>query len=209
MFDARVNSLRNLSNLYSVVVGVALTSAIYNLIDPKEEVVIPFEWETFFLFLAFIVTILPFYHGALRHLDATYIEDEGKSVQNGAVLADFIILFIEGCFFIALTVLMENSLLFIYAFIILLIIDVSWGFLAHLAFSPNVQKKAENKWAMMNLITIGLILILLARFDSFPFFDIAENVELTKICVYFFLITLLRTIVDYVWTWSFYYPESK
>jgi hypothetical protein len=45
----------------------------------------------------FLIIIVPFYHGAVRHLFATYIEDGGsKRIKNGALLADFFLLFVEG-----------------------------------------------------------------------------------------------------------------
>ncbi|PKP58792.1 MAG: hypothetical protein CVT89_02260 [Candidatus Altiarchaeales archaeon HGW-Altiarchaeales-2] len=111
MNEAQANSVRNLENLYSVVVGLGLSIAILNLIDTTRGAV-PIKLELVPFFLAFLVTIIPFYHGALRHLDTTYIEKGGKQIRTGALLFDFSILFIESCFFIGLAVLLPTPQFF-------------------------------------------------------------------------------------------------
>ena len=67
------NSVKNLEHLYTTVVAVALSLAIYQLIDTTGGK-IQFRLELVWCFLTFLVTLIPFYHGALRHLDITYIE---------------------------------------------------------------------------------------------------------------------------------------
>jgi hypothetical protein len=120
-----------LENLYSVVVGLGLSLSIFNLIDTTRTP-IPIKLELLPFFLAFIVTLIPFYHGALRHLDITYVEQGGKQVRNGALFADFAILFIEGCLLLALAVLLSTPQFFAWGLAALLAIDTIWGFAAHL-----------------------------------------------------------------------------
>lgn len=108
---AAESSVRNLGALYSVVVGVALAFAMENIIDPAA-LGSPFRWELLPLFFTLVVTLVPFYHGALRHLDVTYVEHGGADVKAGALLADFLLLFLEGSLFVGLSVLLGRPEVF-------------------------------------------------------------------------------------------------
>ncbi len=65
-------SVSHLQQLYTVVVGLALTVAITNLIDQAAPV--PIRMAALPYFVSYLVTLVPFYHGALRHLDVTYLK---------------------------------------------------------------------------------------------------------------------------------------
>lgn len=79
--------VRHLQGLYTVVVGLALAVAMTNLLD--QEAAFPVRLEVLPYLLAYLVTLVPFYHGALQHLDIAYIEDPDTSTKPGALLADW------------------------------------------------------------------------------------------------------------------------
>lgn len=79
---AQKTSVENLQSLYSLVVGLALANAVLKVARGELEPV-PVDLTTLPLFLGFLVTLVPFYHGALRHLDATYIVARAKGSQSG------------------------------------------------------------------------------------------------------------------------------
>lgn len=93
--QARANSVKQLCDLYNIVIGVALSIAIYGIIDTTKTP-IPFKTNNSFSFLVFIIIIIPFYHGAVRHLYITYVE-EGSSarIKSYALFLDYIILFLK------------------------------------------------------------------------------------------------------------------
>ena len=204
MKESRKNSVKNLEYLYSTVVGLGLSLAIYNIIDTTSAN-FPIKIELLPFFISLLVTLIPFYHGALRHLDITYVEQGGKQVRKYALLADFTALFIESCLLLALGVLITKPLFFSWGFVVLLVFDAAWGFTAHLGFSQNVKQKAELKWAIINLIT-AVVLILYFVFLEFtpPAVDTID----TKIWVGILCISFLRTILDYKLCWDTYYPSS-
>ncbi|HNP36965.1 MAG TPA: hypothetical protein PKK10_14020 [Woeseiaceae bacterium] len=203
MSEARRNSVTQLAELYNVVIGIALSVAIYNLIDVSARPA-PVNWGNLFGFAVLLVTIIPFYHGAVRHLYITYVEGGGSSrIKSGALLADFVLLFVEGCLFVALAILLVDPVVLVYGYISLLVLDSVWGFLAKLAFTGAAAQAAERKWAIINVVTVAVIFVLLAYVfeqgnGDFGFF--------AKMAI--FSIALLRTIADYSWCWSFYYPPE-
>ena len=208
MNSGRQNSVKHLASLYTVVVGIALASGIYNLIDPRGHV-LPFNKETFFTFVAFLVTLFPFYHGALRHLDKTYIEEPVEKIQDGALMADFLILFIEGCFFLALSGLIKTPILFAWGIVMLLGVDVLWSFIVHLIFKKNLNEnnmKPESKWAIINMVTIVFLLLYLVLMNIYPS---TKDVNLLQVSSVFLIILSFRTIIDYCWTWKIYFPSES
>lgn len=203
MSEARRNSVTQLAELYNVVIGIALSVAIYNLIDVSARPA-PVNWANLFGFAVLLVTIIPFYHGAVRHLYITYVEGGGSSrIKSGALLADFVLLFIEGCLFVALAILLIDTVVFIYGYICLLVLDCVWGFLAKLAFTGAEAQAAEQKWAVINIVTVAAVFVLLAYVFEQGNGDFSIFAKMAL-----FSIALLRTIADYSWCWRFYYPPE-
>lgn len=204
MKEAQKNSVRNLQNLYSIVVALGLSLSIYSLIDTSLEGV-PFKLELLPFFASFLVTLIPFYHGALRHLDATYVEHDGIKVRKGALLADFALLFIESCILLGLAVLLPTPQFFAWGLVALLALDTIWGFLVRLVFSQDVKPKPELRWALINLITLLVLSVSYVIIDIFP---PVSGVGEPKLWVIILLVSVIRTIVDYVLCWDFYFPKS-
>jgi len=201
MNEAQKNSVRNLQYLYTTVIGLGLSLAIYNLIDTTR-VYIPLKLEFLPFFFTFLITLIPFYHGALRHLDITYIEQGGKQVRNGALMIDFLALFIEGCLLLILALIVVKPMFFVWGLVVLLAFDTLWAFTAYLGFSQDLKLKAEPRWAIINFITaIGLSILLI--FVP-PCLDILDS----KLVVLIPLVALIRTVIDYIWCWNYYYPSS-
>jgi hypothetical protein len=202
---ARENSVKQLSELYNVVTGVALTLAILKLIDPTAPWLswLPVKPENGLGFLTFIIIMVPFHQGAVRHLYATYIEDERSSrVKRGALALDFFILFGEACLFVAMAELIGKPNLFTTALIALLILDCVWGFLATLAFTGAQAQKAERKWSLINIITVGF---LIGLYIVGPKILGAWTAEMEILVI---VVCFIRTVIDYYSCWDFYFPRS-
>ena len=79
-------SVRAMKALYSVVSGFALSQGFLRLVKPVDvggvqTVVFAGFYPNFAWLVALIVTIIPFHHGALRHLDNVYIYPDPKAPQ--------------------------------------------------------------------------------------------------------------------------------
>lgn len=197
--------LRHLQMLYTVVAGLALTVAVTALIDKEQQV--PIRSSLLPYFVAYLFTLVPFYHGALRHLDATYIEDNETDVRPGALMVDWSLLFIESCILLAIASLLQNSEAFSYSLVCLFVFDMVWGFGAHLAFSPkSVKLRPEVRWAIINLFTAGALVAVLVFLDSL---DPTKKPVSTYRWILILTISIVRTIGDYYWCWSYYYPSGE
>ena len=203
MTNARENSVKQLSEIYNVVTGVALTLAIMNIVDSNASLIPIKSGLVAINFLTFAAIIVPFHHGAVRHLYATYVEDGGSSrIMRGALALDFFILFAEACLFVALAVLLERANLFTSALIALLIVDCTWGFLANLAFTGAQAQKAERTWSLINLFTAALLsLLYIFGPKILSGWDIDMEIAVFVIC-------LVRSIIDYYSSWDFYFPTK-
>ena len=143
------NSVKSLVNLYTVVIGVALTQAVAGLIDPQKGLD-SLSLSSTFLFFAFIATLFPFYHGALRHLDDAYVENDNEHIKDGALVVDFALLFFHSLVFVILSQLLKKPGHFAWVLIALISIDVLWGIFAHFASSSTSTLTAESKWTIIN-----------------------------------------------------------
>jgi len=151
-----------------------------------------------------LITLIPFYHGALRHLDVTYVEEGGKQVRKFALLVDFSALFIESCLLLALAVLIVKPPFFAWGLVVLLAFDTIWALSAHLGFSQDVKPKPELRWAIINLFTVIILSIYLVILDFVPPLTYASD---PKIWVGILGISILRSTIDYWLCWNFYYPS--
>jgi hypothetical protein len=147
--------------------------------------------------------IVPFYHGAVRHLFATYVEQGGSQrIKNGALLADFFLLFPEGCLFVMMASVLTEPVMYGWVLVALLALDSVWGFLAGLAFTDARAQHPERTWSLINLVTAAILSLCLIFFE--PMFVSKPLLSEAGL----FVIIALRTIVDYMLCWNFYFPEA-
>jgi hypothetical protein len=202
--DARRRSVEHLQGLYTVVAGVALTLAITKVLD--ENAPMPVRLDVVPYFVAYLFTLVPMYHGALRHLDITYFEDERIKTRSGALMFDWALLFIESCFLLGLAYLLQKPVAFGWALCIFLGFDCIWAFVANLGFAPEANgSRTEWKWSIINFVAVCFLVMALV---------IAKTVEvrlglLTSFrWILILVVAVGRTIWDYAWCWSYYFPSS-
>jgi hypothetical protein len=152
----------------------------------------------------YLVIIIPFHQGAVRHLYATYVEAGGSTrIKQGALAFDFLLLFFQACLFVAMSLLIDKTELFVNILIGLLVVDCVWGLLAYLAFTGAQAQLAEKKWALINLFAV-VALFLIAKFGP-PLLGGWNDTMQQIIC----MVCMFRTIIDYITSWSFYYPQKE
>src|SRR4051812_25371800 len=105
--ERRSNAIKSLIELYTVVIGVALSFAVFGLVGSKKGL-LGVSAHSVFLFVAFIATLFPFYHGALRHLYDAYLERSNEHIRPAAVFPDFILLFLHALAFVVLALLLDK-----------------------------------------------------------------------------------------------------
>lgn len=137
------------------------------------------DWKHFALFAAFLVTLVPFYHGTQRFLDDEYRFTTSKSSPSWGLLFDFSVLFVEACALVALASASGSPDHFAKRLAVLLIIDIVWiiagtGFVRRKGWSP--------KWAKVNIPTLVAVAILTAVGPS---------------AVWLLPLAAARTVVDY------------
>lgn len=197
------NSIRSLVTLYTVVIGAALTVAVTGVIDTTSGLLAATP-TSICLFLAYIATLFPFVHGAIRHLDDAYLENPNGQIKDGALVVDFVLLFFHALAFLALALLMKKPNHFAWGLIAVLSIDVVWGFFVHFAASSRQANGTEFKWAVINVITVAVGVSYLVINDIF----LADMNDPIKLAIPVFFVAIIRSIADYGFCHDFYFPHD-
>jgi hypothetical protein len=198
------NVVRSLVGLYTVIIGVALSLSVATLIDPQKglESLTP---SSTLLFGAFLVTLFPFYQGALRHLDDAYIENDNPNIKDGALIVDFMLLFLHSLAFVLLALLLQRPANFAFVLTGVLLIDVVWGVFAHFGSSSKSENlTAESKWTILNFVFVAAAAWYLVANDI----SLNDSRDAIKLSVPIAIAAMLRTMADYIWCNAFYFPRQ-
>jgi hypothetical protein len=190
-------SVDSLERIYAVIIALAIGQSIsILLVNPVTQTLELNSSTTANLpvFLAFAVTVVPFYHGMNRHLDECYII--GQTSAQGALLLDFIVFFLEAALLFATSVSVRAGLQAFLLLGMLLAIDTLWGTISHL-IHKQLPSKGVSRWVVINLTTLVL------AFFWVTWSGTTGPTELAGLLV----LACLRTIADYYTSWSFYFPR--
>lgn len=196
------NSIRSLANLYTVVIGAALSVAVVSAIDINKGLS-SITGITMLLFVAFLATLFPFFHGALRHLDDVYIENENHHVSRSALVIDFSLLFMHALVFLALSQLLKKPADFAWLLIAVLAIDVVWGIFTSFGASSAKKNAAESRWAGINALFIAVVAVYLIS-NKIYLSSAPDSLELSGLLA---IACVARSVIDYWWCSDFYFPE--
>jgi hypothetical protein len=176
-----------------MVIAVGLGIAVVNTL-PSVQDRLEIAWDHVPLLAALLVTLVPFYHGALLHLDAMYERPSGRRHPTFLLLLDFVGLFVEAVVIVALAVSVGDVHSFAIGLTVLLAVDVVW---ATLAWRLGGETEKLRSWIQINLTTLaGLGLGILSSI----WVDYADQSWTVAIV----LVTFLRSSVDYWLNWDFY-----
>ena len=189
-------TVRNLENLYAVVVAVGLTLAVQQIVA-VESGTVSFRWNVLPSLLAFIVTLVPFSHGAERHLEDAYIDNPREGANPRRLLFDFGILFLEACVLLGAAAVIGYPRALLIALIVLWVIDIIWGVAARAIFRLRDEVLT---WAKINLVAVAVFSLLLLAANLADLSDVA-------VAAILLVISVVRTGVDYATSWNFYFPE--
>jgi hypothetical protein len=190
-------SVDSLQQIYAVVIALAIAQAVESLLkDPATSTLLSLQRIVVGLpgFIAFLVTLVPFWHGMNRHLDRCYVEKKSDVVQ-GALLFDFAIFFIEASLLFAVAWSLRSGIYSFAALGGLLLADMIWGFISHQIHFAG-HKSHVRRWAGINFIAMLVAVLIVA----FPF---------QQKLIVLMVIAIARSIADYWFCSNFYFPERQ
>jgi hypothetical protein len=204
------------NSLYTIVAGLALSDGITVLVGTGEP-----GWRdplAVELLAAFVVTLVPFFHGALRHFDDTYLVSDGAKELGRATLAvDFGFLFAQSVVLFALAHQLNRVESFSACFALLLLIDIIWVVaissaspagrdlgqeLWTMVRHPRASVLAQQRWARNNLRHLIMLGVVIA---GVRFFWSEQDVLFGFLVL---LVAVSRTFWDYRGSWEFYFPAD-
>jgi VanZ family protein len=190
-------SVDSLQQIYAVVIALAIAQTIESLLkDPLHGALLTRSqiFAGIPACLAFLVTLVPFWHGMNRHLDRCYLEKRSP-VVHGALLLDFGTFFLEASLLFAVGWSLRSGIQSFILLGLLLLVDMVWGIISHQIHFPG-RKSHVLKWSKINLAAIALAILVVA----YPF-------QYKPLVLMF--VAILRSIVDYSLCWDFYFPSSE
>ncbi len=192
--EKMIRSVDTLKELYTVAVGVALVMAVETL--AKEDATAPvFGRDSFFLFLVVVVTLIPFYHGAFRHMDDIYIFPEAPRKRPGprVLLVDYLLLMFEAGLLVWLATSISNLVIFTQGFVFLMAVDVLWAAVTGIL----TPAKSVFKWGILNFI-VGVTLFAVSYWPGH------SPIQAPALCA----IAIVRSALDYWLSRRLYFPED-
>ena len=188
-------TVEGLQRLYAIVVALALTTGIRVLLestgiikDVNQDIN---QSESIFLFIAFLITLIVFYHGMNRHLEDTFLINNKYERRREGLPIDILVFIIEGGLFVTMAFAITDPKLFFYSWSLLLAIDIVWSILVYL-----IQNSERPLWALNNFI------FLIAAWISWFYIRQGDVIAIA-------VIQILRNITDYSMYWWFYFPETE
>jgi hypothetical protein len=210
------SSVRHLQALFAIVAGLALTEAVSELAREVDNA-LPTA-RTLMLMVAFLATIIPFFHGALRHLDDVYIvTPPSPNMSRYALLVDFILLFVESVMLLGMAHRLVDPPHFLAFLLFLMVIDIIWAIvtpplidckmtvrdvLKAVVPRPKFSKDTEIAWAQNNIFFVPFAIAAWIFIDTIqPSFSIEALIVM--------VFAVLRSFNDYRLSWSFYFPTPE
>lgn len=190
-------SVDSLKTIYSIVIALAMGKSIETLANLLLGDKLAEFLTALPAFTAFILLVVPFYHGMNRHLDIVYLEREQSSVAQGALLFDLFVFFVEALLLFGIASIVNRGLAPFGLMALALIVDIIWATLSHWIHYKGLTVTVL-RWMLINVGTmiLGTLLYLTTFFT-----DEHKPLILT-------LLVGVRTIVDYIACWRFYFPPK-
>jgi len=184
----------SIATIYAVVIALAISESIETLfagnLHSAADLLSKFRTGSP-AFIAFLFTVVPFWHGMNRHLVRCYLEREGN-VKQGPLLFDLFTFIIESILlFVAGWALRPGVVSFI-CLGVLLLIDSVWGLASHVIHPPFLESHVL-RWVLINVIAVGL---------GYVAYRLSGSLWILA----FFAVA--RTITDYKLGWRFYFPNT-
>jgi hypothetical protein len=208
------SSVRHLQALYAIVSGLALTEAVSELARETENQ-LP-TLRTVMLMAAFLATIMPFFHGGLRHLDEDYLIEPKATMKRFALPVDFVLLFVESVLVLGMAHRLANPAHFLAFLVFLLVVDIVWAFVMPLLIDCSSPREVfasfwsgrrfsqdpEIAWGQNNVLFLVVAILAWIAIDNA---DWGTTTDAAIVMIF----ALARTANDYRVSWPFYFPRLE
>ena len=188
----RESTKNTLKTIYYVIIGIAITEALYRTFVKQENA------ENFFTaliqLLIFLPTAIRFTHGASIHIDKEYD-------KRRVIVINFIFFYIQSLLFYIMTLWLEDSILFLSYLLAMLVSDAVW-ILIMICKKYEILEKTHKQWLLSDLIFLLLIIIILILL---PFYFFLKFACLILIMFYSFIATWW----DYHSNGDHYFPKKN
>lgn|GEM_PF-3180855 len=215
------------SGIYGIVSGLGITDALINyskcltkstecLLKPLALSNLPadffgilsFNLPYTFRLVGFLVTIIPFIHGAmLTFSNKWYYDKVERESHFGLAFIFFTVVFFHTALFLFVALNIQDFTLFVLILWILMMVNTPWIFVQTLLTKHYLRRNDIflNEWIILNFNTFAFLFIFVSASgdvlagmnDNFPL------VNLTILLVLFF-----RSITDYVVGWNDLYNRQ-
>jgi hypothetical protein len=192
-------SVDSLQRLYAAVIALSIGQAANVVfIDQATKTFDPrgISSDVALTFIAFMVTVVPFFHGMNRHLDQSYLINKGDRV-SASLLFDFIVFFLESTLLFVLSASIRSGMSAFLIIGLILAIDTIWSLISQWMHYKKIGA-GTGRWSAINFtaIVIGIFVYSTAVFQ-----EALRVALLTLVCI-------VRSVADYYFSWRLYFPES-
>ncbi len=199
--EAIESTVQSLQWIYTVVIALAIGEAIGKVVGKEDgNGDNRIQWNRLPALIAFVFIIVPFYHGMGRYLQTVYDPSSPPSTFGWSygmfLLFDVAVFAIEAFLFFVLARSLQpkNWTQSCGAVMILLMVDIVWG--VSVLWLHDMTE--IRPWVNINCIVCLAFSVLLALRRWLPH----HSAGLWVVTV----VVILRTVCDYIFTWSFYFP---
>lgn len=203
--ERRKSAVDNLERLYTIVVVLALGKAVEAFLADHDR----FRFSVALLapFIAFVATLIPFYHGANRYLFSAYVfGDYGAAPRRMAALVDLLFFLVQAMIFFAMAIVITEPVVFFSFLVGQLLWDCIWIAVVHWLGSTLFPRILP--WARLNIVT-GACMAAVLIHPRLPGnqFLLALHDDTLRWCL-LGVIAVGRTVLDYHFNWDFYWPTT-
>lgn len=191
---SNARSVGHLQHLYSVIIALGLVEAVKAVLKLGDNSNVVINLDCLPTFLAFLVTLVPFYHGANRYMDDIYLSPSTK-IRPLTGLVDYLFFILEAITFYALALFIPYAKPFFIYLGILFSIDIIWLIFSYFN-TPSPFNKVQH-WLILNLLMAIILYFLI--FSPVMLDDMKKWILLT-------VFIIARSVLDYILSWGFFWP---
>ena len=201
---AAEKSIDTLQQFYSTIVALAVGAWLSTLIQLLQPAVgnndTEHSWKVAAVIsIAFLSTIVPFYHGMNRHLYKSHVQQFDTKAQRHPIwlLIDIFAFILEAGLLFSMGRNVDKPNIFLWLWTSLLTFDIIWSFAIW-----RIKKSEKPKWALNNLIFLS---IAWGFWLGLPFLT---GSLIIKVCL-LVVVEVCRSISDYKINWPYYFPWAE
>lgn len=207
--DAWKSTVETLQRFYTVIIAIALTSSLANLVtylDDNPHTLLD-RIKVIALATALLSTIVPFYHGMERHLYETHrgTPKLGPGGKNFPLLVDVFVFIVEGGLLFTMGHNLSDPQDFLALWTLLLLVDIVWSLAVWI-----VQRTQAPIWARNNFVWLLIAWGAwwgISRLIALQGCDLSRAT--TLMAVLLAVAEIGRSVTDYILNWKFYFPDNR